>query len=173
MRNPTWLLLAALLGSSAMAQGALPAGLEGAFALTHDERERAIEALVHELPFYKRGVARARLLEATRPCSTVEIAHRGEQIALRCDDRPVAADAPDDHPVLYVGDDGRPISLSIRVDGDRILQTFEITDGVRTNEYALDDDGARLVIHVTVASDRLGRALRYSTHYRRTAPGAS
>ena len=155
-------LLALLLAGTP--GGAVPDALEGRFYDAGGNRDAAIDALLGELPFFKRPFARTQLLRATVPCKMVEIAEQADLLFIGCDDHTPAIATPN-RTVTYADADGRRFQLTMRVLDDRIVQTFASPMGTRTNVYSIVGDGLR--IDTKVESDRLPRPLEYSHSFRR------
>lgn len=159
MRRIAALILAFGLAAPAWAQD---------YASTGENRDEAIEALVQEMAWWKRGIARNRLRDVTRPCPTLAI-DAGDPLEITCGTRPPAVDSPDGQWTTYTDEAGNEYGLLIERRGDQLVQKFRSDDGVRTNVYTFQDDGQTLRIDSAVTSGQLPRALRFHQTFRRTS----
>ena len=128
-------------------------------------RDAAIDAVVEEMNFLVRGIARKRLKESNPIAARVSISQKDGKLTIRFDDRTYTAPI-NGGSVDVVGITGAEMKLRHRVSNGRIEQIFEGEDGGRTNQLELDGDG-RLTIRVRVFSERLPKDLRYKLTYAR------
>lgn len=132
-----------------------------------NEINGAIESLVDDMTFYKRPFARSALKDSTKPCPTLIVFFKADQMAINCKGRVDAQTPADGTPVKWQNDDGDDFRLSQKIEKNRMVQVFRGEDGNRKNVYTLRDGGKELFIRVTITSDDLPRPLKYTRLLRR------
>lgn len=132
-------------------------------------RQQAIDAVVADMPFWRRGAAKRRLRSATQPCSVLEISGDVRRVSVRCDQHPVVVDVTDGEPIAWTDTDGSEYQVSLEWRGDALVQTFTAEDGSRTHRYTASGDTLRL--ESELRSAQLPRAVAYVDLYRATERG--
>ncbi|MFB6350851.1 MAG: hypothetical protein ABEN55_06180 [Bradymonadaceae bacterium] len=146
--------------------------IEGTWeATTSDAKAREkidgeIDELVAKMFFFKRPFARSQLREATQPCSTIRIELGDDDVTMQCDDRQPTPSPKDGSPTDWTSADGETYTLTQHVKSDRVVQTFDSGNGVRTNTYRLKDADT-LVLDVELDSDQLPEPLTFERTFER------
>jgi len=131
--------------------------------------EQAIERGTEDMFFVVRGIARGKLRDKNRLSPTLGFAFRGERVSITYEGSFTYASTLGGAPVRVTTPDGETASVSHRVRNGRIVQIFRNEDGVRTNHFALAENGSRLAMGVVIRSDQLPDHVRYRLPYRRAS----
>lgn len=125
-----------------------------------------IEALVDEMNFLIRPIARSKLQNSSLICGRFSFDTEGDDLLTRCDGARV--DRSSRHgkkgKTVYNGEE---YVLIQRLDGRRVFQSFTGGDGVRSSRYELSEDGRTLTMKTRISSDQLPRPLEYTLVYER------
>jgi hypothetical protein len=127
--------------------------------------QREIARVADEMNFLIRGIVRSRLRGSNPIAAHITVATDGQIVALRYDKRVYRArlGAP---PAKVVGTTGDKLDHTVRRVGDVLVERFVGPDGTRVNR--LKPAGPdKLVLDVTITSDRLPSDVRYHLVYRR------
>ncbi len=128
-----------------------------------EARDKAIDDLVAEMSFMKRGVARDKLREANPIAEKIVVSESQGTLTISMDERSYTAPL-DETPVRVKGITGDMLDLVVRA-GPELEQVFSAEGKGRTNKYALAGD--RLTIQVRIHSESLPRELSYALTYER------
>lgn len=127
----------------------------------------AVEQIVDDINFLIRGVARSKLRAFNAPCGRLAVEVDDEEVAIRCDRRPVA-DAPlDGKPKRYVSSQRDVLRLRHQLDHGMLRQTFVVSKGKRTSLYRVSPDGNRLTVATYITSPHFKGTARYAVEYER------
>lgn len=130
-----------------------------------DNVAKAIDAATESMNFMSRPIARSRLAKTNASPAAVSISV-GDRLEIDLGGKPVTA-APDGKPISWTRPDGEVFQVSLRQDGDRIVETFLGKDGSRRNTFVLLDEGRALGMDVQVESSRLPQPVRYRLVFKR------
>lgn len=136
-----------------------------------EELDRAIDAVVEQMNFLIRGIARRRLRAPNLPSKTVSIVLEKRQIRI---DRPgqpeVSAPADGTSITWRHPTDGDIFQVRHGIDGEGVLyQRFEGEQSVSRNRFVLSQDEKHLTIHTTITANRLPAPLSFEMSYERTS----
>lgn len=147
----------------------------GRYAYVGGETQRqqlldAIEAVVQDMIFLARPIARKRLRDGNMPSDGLQIDVTGDKITILRPGRPTVSAPRDGSMVVWKSPDGDEFEVRHTLRSDReVVQDFVGEGNHSINVFTLSDDGARLTVHTTITADRLPRALRFRTTYQRKA----
>lgn len=164
------LLVAALLPLKASAQAPV-SSMQGTFTYTaqgSDDVSKAIEAVVRQMNFVKRPIARGRLTKTNQPYRSVTITHNASNVSIVTDNRPAIVTPANGSPIKWRREDGEMFDVSTEWENGTLEQTFVAGDGKRVNSFVLSPDGNTLTMTVTVSSPQLPKPLVYKLNFRRT-----
>jgi hypothetical protein len=157
-------LFAALALGSARAEPALPIVGTWTYAGNKEEKSErvsAIEAATKDLSIFKRGTARSRLIDKTKPTPRIDIQFDGKE--LRFDRGGKSVRLPlDNSPTRVKGDDGEAV-LRARRDGEKVVVVSKTGKAERTTTYARE--GAKLVLSVKLKLLALSKPVSYTITY--------
>lgn len=134
-----------------------------------EQRRKAIEAAIRDMPFFVRGTARDRLMQRTTSAPELKLSVEGDclelsrgsdKITLRFGAEPVSIER-----------DGRRGKMSARFDGQRIIVVSEGENGKRATTYSLSPDRQRLTLSVRMSGERLPEPLSFQATYQRKGGG--
>jgi hypothetical protein len=128
---------AILLGSSRLAT-AQPHGLDGTYTLDEaasDDIHQVIEAVVGQLNFLTRTIARGRLRKLNPVYHQVVITSSSHDVSVTVDSQPALRTPTTGIPVAWAGPDGGKVNVSAQVVGGHLVQTFRSAEGRRVNDY--------------------------------------
>jgi hypothetical protein len=159
-----WGIFALGLGSGAWAASPLDGHwtLDKARSASVDQ---AIEAVVSQMNFLTRPIARSRLAKTNAPIPTlsIDVADRAEiELGTESVHAPSNGEA-----VTWTRPDGEAFRVSIHREGERLVEIFQGKDGTRRNTFNLLD-AKTLALEVLVESPRLPEPVRYRLVYART-----
>lgn len=153
-----------------------PTAIAGNYRYSGGDKQReqlieAIEAVVADMNFIARPIARKRLRESNLPSAELHLVFSDDEITIARPGRPTVSAPLDGSMVVWKSPDGDEFEVRHRLVGDhRLVQEF-VGDGNRSeNIFALDPDGSRLTVQTTITADRLPETLRFSMSYRRKTP---
>jgi hypothetical protein len=72
-------------------------------------------------------------------------------------------------PGTWKNDDGKPVTVQYRIEGQTLVQTLTTSEGARTNRFSARPDGG-LKLAVEVASPKLPHPVKYELTYHRAKP---
>lgn len=127
--------------------------------------EEAIEEGIDEMGFMKKPVARRRLRAKNQLARYIDIAVRGDQVAVRFDRERTYVTPADGTPVMVRLADGEEVQLSQTYTGERLVQVFTSEDGQRRTVFEMDDGGLEMT--TTVTGRQLPGPVRYELDYQR------
>jgi hypothetical protein len=127
---------------------------------------QAIDAAVKNMSFIKRPIARGRLAKTNVPYQRIRIELTGTEVEIAFDDRKPIRMPLDGQPIKWTREDGEVFDVSVKLDGDELVQTYRAEDGMRVNTFQVDASGA-LRLKVEVSSPQLPQPMRYELAYRR------
>jgi hypothetical protein len=136
--------------------------LDGSYTLDKSRSasvDQAIEQVVSKMNFVTRPIARSRLTKTNTPSAKVSIAVT-DLAEIDLGAKPVRAPS-DGKVVAWTRPDGETFQVSIRQDGERLVETFVGKDGSRRNTFCLLDGGKALAMDVQVESPKLPEPMRY------------
>jgi len=169
--------LAVWRGPSVAAAEASDAALdrfEGTYGYVGGEAEiraldRAIDAVVAQMNFLIRGIARRRLRTPNLPSKEVSVFVEKGQIRIERPGQPEVSAPADGKPITWRHPtDGDVFQVSHGIDDTGALyQRFEGERSVSRNRFVLSMDGKRLTIDTFITADRLPSPLRFKMTYER------
>lgn len=139
----------------------------GEYAYASGSAERGIEAVVDQMVFFVRPIARGRLSDSNRPAARLRITEAGGEVQITFDGR-TRITAVDAAPVEIIGLTGKRLAYTLKLVDGALVQTFHGASGGRINTLRVAGDG--LVIQVRVYSPRLPADVLYELRYTRVAP---
>lgn len=173
-RVPTrGLVLAAL---AVFASGAGAAGLAdftGRWAYDSSRSDRiedAIETCIARYPEDAKVITRDRLLETNDLTRVLVVSSldSGLKVLIGYEVSNNGTVAPlDGTEVPSLNSSGEMFQMSVRLDGEALVETFEADNGTRTNTYTVSADGKTLVLQATVESPQMPTVLSYRLEYTR------
>lgn len=127
------------------------------------ERDEAIDNAALDIGFLMRGRAREHLREATQPWKVLTLTVENDQLNLSSNGRSIkiTIDGP---PTQVSGERGAGTTQARYEDG-KLVVVAQTEAGTRTTVFHPDDDGKRLTLEVSLASQKLGKPLRYRETY--------
>lgn len=161
-------------GPAPAAHGAAAPRIVGHYRYAGGELQRqqlldAIEAVVADMIFLARPIARKRLRDGNLPSEELQIDVSDDRITILRPGRPTVSAPRDGSQIVWKSPDGDEFKVRHALRGDReVTQEFVGEDNRSVNEFTLADDGARLVVRTTITADRLPRTLRFRMTYRRS-----
>lgn len=159
------LLAVALSIPSAAAEG-----LEGRYVFVSaasSDVNAAIETAVAKMNFIKRPIARSRLKKTNPVYQQLSITSAPNGFTIAFDDRRPVTAPTDGTVVKWTREDGEVFDVTMRVQGNTLVETFKAEDGARENSFRIEPDGA-LTLNVVLTSDQLPEPVKYSLRYRRS-----
>jgi hypothetical protein len=142
--------------------------LDGRYALDKARSasvDKAIDETVAKMNFVTRSVARSRLAKTNTPPAKVNIVV-ADRVEIDLGAKPVSM-SPDGKAVAWTRPDGETFQVSVRQEGERLIEQFQGADGSRRNTFSLLDGGKALAMDVQVESPKLPQPLRYRLVYSR------
>lgn len=136
--------------------------------------EKAIETATKDMFFVARGIAEGRLEAKSPPIYELSISTSADQITVRLGNEQghVAYTAPKNGGKVKVkAPDGEQVEMFFKIEKGSLLQLFANEDGVRENSLMLSEDGQRLVMRVSIRSERLSAPAVYTLPFERVSAG--
>ena len=163
-------LASVALASAAGAQQHL-AGLAGVYLYSPHSADRlkidrAIDDAVSELGMLKRGIARNRLRQSTKPILRFQIHFESERVLLRLYQHEFELPL-DGRAVPAKGLDGNAVKASVHMGAGVLYQTLEGAQGTRYHEFHFREDGT-VSVWTRIESEHLPARISYSLEYHRT-----
>lgn len=168
------LVPSASVGAAARTGAAEPRAAEAGeprpfvFAGGEEERaevRRAIEAVVAEMSFIARPLARRGLLEANTVIARLEFSLQGDPVVVKYVEGRLVEAPRDGRAVPWTDQFGDRVRVSHRLREGQLVQTLSDRRGFRRNTYVFGAEGA-LTMKVVVQSSMLPSPLRYTLTYR-------
>lgn len=128
------------------------------------ERHRAIEEAVREMPAMVQSRARNRLTERSAPPPTLEIEIDGSRLLLTGARDRIELEL--DGPPVEISARRETTRMSARMDRDALWVEARGSRGGRTTTY--EADGAHLTVRTTIRGERLTDAVIFATTYARS-----
>jgi hypothetical protein len=128
--------------------------------------EAAIEAATDDMNFIVAPIARSRLRDSTKVRQQLVITLDAGKISVGSEGANPAV-TPNNGSAPWVNPDGDTLTVTQKVNGDKLSQTFAAGDGSRNNIYKLNKDGTALTMNVTVKSSQLTIPLTYALTYKK------
>jgi hypothetical protein len=125
--------------------------------------KKAAEA-AESFPFYAKGIAEGRLVEAMTFCETYEIDLQADSWSNKCDSLPVLK-RPIDKSVTSWQGDGDPVKTRISRRGDKVILSLQTESGKRVNTFVFKPDGT-MKLTVSLASDSLEEPVTWTVPYK-------
>ena len=163
-----------LAGLAVFASGAGATGLgdftgRWAYDSTRSDRiEDAIETCIASYPEDAKATTRDRLLETNELTRVLVVSplDSGKKVLIGYEVANNGTVAPlDGTEVPSINSSGEVFQMSVRLDGEAMVETFEADNGTRTNTYSVSADGKALVLQATVESPQMPTVLRYRLEY--------
>jgi hypothetical protein len=131
--------------------------------------DRAVEAVVEQMNFLIRGIARRRLRAPNLPSKEVSVFIENGQIRIQRPGQPEVTAPADGKPITWRHPiDGDVFQVSHGIDeGGALYQRFEGERSLSLNRFVLSKENARLRIHTVITADRLPAPLRFKMTYER------
>ena len=127
---------------------------------------KAIEEATASMNFASRHIARSRLAKTNISPADVSLSVT-DRVEIGMGAKPVSV-LPDGKAVSWTRPDGEVFQVSVRLEGDRLVETFQGKDGSRRNTFALLDGGQAVAMDVLVESTRLPQPVSYRLVFRRS-----
>lgn len=144
-----------------------------AYDSTRSERiDEAIETCIARYPEDAKSSTRDRLLETNELTRVLVVSPRdsGKKILIGYEVANNGTVAPlDGTQVPSIGASGEVFQLSVRLDGEAVVETYQADNGTRTNTYTVEADGRTLVLQARVESPLMPTVLAYRLVYTRAA----
>jgi hypothetical protein len=127
------------------------------------QRDEAIANATLNMGFLMRGRALEQLREATQPWKVLTLTIENDQLNLSANGRStkITIDGP---PTQVSGERGTGTTQARYEDG-KLVMVAQTGAGTRTTVFHPSDDGKRLTLEVSLASQKLGKPLRYRETY--------
>ena len=132
-----------------------------------DDVAAAINAVVADMNFIKRPIARGRLTKLNPVYKKVLIAIGDKGVFIKFDERDAVPMPPGGRPGPWTREDGDKFMVAAQVTKDQLVQTFKNDEGERTNVFQLSPDGKTLTMSATIKSPQLSRPLTYAISFGR------
>jgi hypothetical protein len=153
---------------SALTLVAQESPLSGAWHRTRaDDLTAAINAIVADMNFIKRPIARIKLTNLNTVYKDLVLTISNNEVSVKLDEREPIRMPTDGKPVPWKREDGEVLQASVQVGKDKLIQTLKNDDGQRTNVYELSPDGKTLTLSITVKSGKLPKPLTYTITFGR------
>lgn len=136
-----------------------------------DRIEDAIEACIAQYPEDAKSSTRDRLLETNELTRVLVVSPRdsGKKVLIGYEVANNGTVAPlDGSKVPSTNSSGEVFQMSVRLDGDVLVETFQADNGTRTNTYTVGADAQTLVLQARVESPLMPTVLTYRLVYTRT-----
>ncbi|MBW2159581.1 MAG: hypothetical protein JRH14_06390 [Deltaproteobacteria bacterium] len=127
--------------------------------------ERAIDDAVSELGMLKRGIARNRLQQSTKPIPRFQVLFESERVLL-CLYHHEFELPLDGRAVAAKGLDGHAVKASVHMGTNVLYQTLEGTQGSRYHEFRVREDGS-VSVWTRIESEHLPMRVSYRLNYHR------
>jgi hypothetical protein len=133
--------------------------------------DRAIEAVVDQMNFLIRGIARRRLRVPNLPSKEVSVFIEHGQIRIQRPGQPEVTAPANGKPITWRHPiDGDVFQVSHGIDdGGALYQRFEGERSVSRNRFVLGRENTRMTIHTVITAERLPAPLRFKMTYERLA----
>jgi hypothetical protein len=142
--------------------------LSGTWTTTKaDDVAAAINAVVADMNFIKRPIARGRLTKLNPVYKKVVIAISDKGVFVKFDERDAIPMLPGGAASPWTREDGDKFMVAAQITKDQMIQTFKNDEGERTNVFKLSADGKVLVMGATIKSPQLSKPLTYSISFGR------
>jgi hypothetical protein len=125
--------------------------------------KKAAEA-AESFPFYAKGIAEGRLVEAMTFCETYQIDLQADSWSNKCDALPVL-ERPIDSSVTSWQGKGDPVKTRISRRGDKVTLVLATESGKRVNTFVFKPDGT-MTLTVSLASDSLEEPVVWTVPYK-------
>jgi hypothetical protein len=135
-----------------------------------DRIEDAIETCIARYPEDAKSITRDRLLETNDLTRVLVISplDSGRKVLIGYEVANNGTVAPlDGTEVPSTNLSGEVFQMSVRLDGEALVETFEADNGTRTNTYTVSADGKTLVLQAMVESPQMPTVLTYRLEYTR------
>jgi hypothetical protein len=153
---------------AALSLAAQESALSGTWTTTKaDDVAAAINAVVADMNFIKRPIARSRLTKLNPVYKKVLIAIGDKGVFIKFDERDSIPMPAGGRPGPWTREDGDKFMVAAQVSKDQLIQTFKNYEGERTNVFTLSPDGKTLVMSATIKSPQLSKPLTYSISFGR------
>ena len=131
----------------------------------------AINAVVEQMNWFIRGVARNRLNSVNPPCVLVRIQIVDPRtVVVGTDQWPAWRHVLNGSPIRWRRNHREQYDVSLRLSPRGVLeQRFVGVDGERINRYILSDGGKTLEMEVLVTSPQLPQSVHYTLRFARTS----
>jgi hypothetical protein len=129
------------------------------------EIENAVERAIDSMSFLSRGIARRRLLAASRIPQSLRIARDGDLVKIVFDDRERRSRIGT-APIKVIGSSGDELDYTVRIEDEALVQRFEGESGGRINTLYRQDEV--IIVKVTIHSVRLPANVVYKLRYTRS-----
>ena len=124
---------------------------------------KAAEA-AESFPFYAKGIAEGRLVEAMTFCEAYQIDLQADSWSNKCDALPVL-ERPIDSSVTSWQGKGDPVKTRISRRGDKVTLVLATESGKRVNTFVFKPDGT-MTLTVSLASDSLEEPVVWTVPYK-------
>lgn len=166
-----WIALALPLSALAnpSVDGSVTHAVEGSWRLSTPPEQlkstlaAAVDEVAVEFNYFIRGIARARLANATSVCDTYLIDVRDDVVLFSCDDETPHRLPRDGSPVQAVNEAGDPMQGVVSVTDSAVVVSWTSESGTRRNEFRAVGEGVQLSAKVT--SEQMPKPLAWSVDY--------
>jgi len=165
MRTPMFVIVPLL---AAMPLSAKESALSGTWKqVKADDIAAAIDAIVSDMNFIKRPIARSRLAQMNPVNKIIVIAISDNDVLVKYDEREGIHMVPNVAAAPWTRDDGVKFLVAAQITKDQLIQSFKNEDSERTVLFKLSPDGKSLVMNVTIRNQQLPKPLIYSISFER------
>lgn len=150
----------------------MPSEFVGAFTYAGGNAERellaaSVEQLVGEISFLFRSIARSRLRDGNQPVARIEISLPEQGLTIARGSEITWSLAANNQAANFTNPAGLELVVRRRIEGSVLVEEIDSDGTLRTNRFALRDDGRVLTLDVVIDSPQLPTQLAYSFHYQR------
>lgn len=147
------------------------AGLSGLYKYAPEQSgdiSQAIEQAVEKMNFIKRPIARGRLSRTNFPYQQVRIEIGTSEAVVTYDTQAPIRMPLNGQSIKWKRADGETFDVSVKLEGGKLMQTYQAEDGMRVNSFTKDASGS-LHLQVEVSSPQLPEPLKYTLMYRQAS----
>ncbi len=130
------------------------------------ERDEAIDNATQGMGFLMRGRAREHLHEATRPWRELTLTKENDQLTFSSNG--LSMKMTIDGPATRVSGERGAGTTQARYKDGKLVIIAQSEAGTRTTVFHPSSDGRRLTLEVSLASQKLGKTIRYRETYVRS-----
>jgi hypothetical protein len=157
-----------VVSSPALAEEAHPANGSWKVSTPPDKLrstlDAAIDDVAKEFNFVIREIARYKLQNATKVCSSYSFDVKEAEVHFACDSNTPSVLKRDGSPLHTTNDAGEPITGTMQVTDDGVKITWKGEDGARINDFKIA--GEVIQLRATVTGSQLPKPLKWTVDYK-------